>query len=1101
MKQILVVAPGRTGAYASIGAALAQAGDDATITVHPGRYEEGLTLERHVTISAAQGLGTVQVSAAAGSVVVVNGAGATLHGLDLLSTDETLAAVDVQRGELALDGCRVAGSSWATLLARLDGSLALRGCSVASTAGAGIVVTSGRPSTVEDSTVADVASSGVVVGGSGSLVLRRSRVLRPGGNGLCVNGQARCVVEDCDVTGASKPAVVAEQQSRLNLNGLRVADGVGVDLFLRGGAEVTATDCTFTGAAVQSAHITDGVEPEFHRCSFTAAGQIAVRVTGKAAPRFTDCIIANAPVGLRVDDGATAYLQNSVLHDTTEQLALLADGATVTLVRTRAKSDAGAGITVHGARLDASDLTVEIGSGTALEITGGGQLRLHDARITGAGPTAIIVRETATAGLATVSLRGAGLVVGAGARAVMRDCEVVGAASDGIRVGAGGSLEAAQSRVRAAGGHGVHLEPGAQGTLVDCEVLDSAADGVHAATMDQLRLTDCRVHGSHGVGIHPADRDRPVGSAPAAELPAKPTWGPDTSAPDDPAEPGDPGGTERTGPLAELHGLIGLDGVKQEVTGLINLIKMAQRRQEMGLPMPPMSRHLVFAGPPGTGKTTVARLYGTVLAELGILAKGHMIEVARADLVGQYVGSTAIKTTELVSQAIGGVLFIDEAYTLTAQTGGSGPDFGQEAVDALMKIMEDHRDELVVIVAGYSELMQRFLESNPGLASRFTRTIEFPNYTVGELVTITTNLCRKHYYEPTDDAIEALSVYFKRVPKDSTFGNGRVARKLFEAMVNHQASRLAGQRSTKDNELNRLAAADVLPELAQLDELPTPLRPAADPAADPQAALQASRSWARLGELVGVAEVRQAMAAAVVDLCRFKARRRAVERLANAVLAGRRGSGRSELARTYAQILSELGLLDIGHLVRVSLPDDLSPHWPGQATDLVDEALRAAAGGVLVVDTDGADPVIAAEPLAALAAGIGATTGGPVVLLLGDPALLATLLAACTPLNDCLGQRWELPRAYSVADLAEIAVRYLARRGHEVPQDVRDGLLDAMGTLPEPTVHAAHRRSAEIAGTAASRTVTLADLHGPVWPNRSAGLTPLADLGFAVNTR
>ncbi|MCY9555830.1 AAA family ATPase, partial [Paenibacillus apiarius] len=245
------------------------------------------------------------------------------------------------------------------------------------------------------------------------------------------------------------------------------------------------------------------------------------------------------------------------------------------------------------------------------------------------------------------------------------------------------------------------------------------------------------------------------------------------------------GADELSEPLSELYGLIGLRGVQQEVTALINLIKMSQVRLQMGLPMPPMSRHLVFAGPPGTGKTTVARLYGSVLKELGILSKGHMVEAARADLVGQYIGSTAIKTTELVTKALGGVLFIDEAYTLSSGSGGSGPDFGQEAIDALMKMMEDHRDELVVIVAGYSELMEQFLASNPGMASRFTRTVEFPNYSVEELVTITSNLVSKHYYELTDDAVDALTAYFTRVPKNATFGNGRVARKLFEALINN----------------------------------------------------------------------------------------------------------------------------------------------------------------------------------------------------------------------------------------------------------------------------------------------------------------------------
>lgn len=251
--------------------------------------------------------------------------------------------------------------------------------------------------------------------------------------------------------------------------------------------------------------------------------------------------------------------------------------------------------------------------------------------------------------------------------------------------------------------------------------------------------------------------------------------------------------------------------MKLEVTGLINLNKVTKRRTEMGLPMPPMSRHLVFAGPPGTGKTTVARLYGAVLAELGILGKGHIVEVARADLVAQIIGGTAIKTTEVFNRALGGVLFIDEAYTLTNQSRGTGPDFGQEAVETLMKMMEDHRDEIVVIAAGYSEHMDRFLASNPGMASRFARTIEFPNYSPEELVTIVRGLCAKHYYELSDDTVDALSRYFETVPKGPTFGNGRVARQVFESMIGAQASRLAIQSPGHDSELSLLTAADVTP--------------------------------------------------------------------------------------------------------------------------------------------------------------------------------------------------------------------------------------------------------------------------------------------------
>lgn len=261
--------------------------------------------------------------------------------------------------------------------------------------------------------------------------------------------------------------------------------------------------------------------------------------------------------------------------------------------------------------------------------------------------------------------------------------------------------------------------------------------------------------------------------------------------------------------LEDLDRLVGLDSVKEEVRRLISFIQIQKMRKAHELTQVPLSLHMVFTGNPGTGKTTVARLFAKIYRALGVLERGHLVETDRSGLVGQYVGHTAIKTSELVNSARGGVLFIDEAYSLAQ---GGETDFGQEAIDALVKRMEDYRDELLVIVAGYKDEMETFISANPGLRSRFSIYIEFADYRPDELLIILERLCENNEYLLQDDTRErALEVIEEAIGSSGDgFGNGRFVRNLFESMVRNQAMRLSRLSGDLDREcLSRFLPIDL----------------------------------------------------------------------------------------------------------------------------------------------------------------------------------------------------------------------------------------------------------------------------------------------------
>ncbi|WP_327425557.1 right-handed parallel beta-helix repeat-containing protein (plasmid) [Streptomyces sp. NBC_01527] len=1043
-RQVLLVSPERPGAHRTISQALADATEGALVTVAPGRYEENLDITRAVTL-AAEG-GTVQVHAAAGSTLVVDAEAVQLSGLVLSGSDPEAPVLDLRRGQAGLDGCTIEGVAWTAVLAWNEGILAARRCRVSNPNGAGVVVTSRGGNVLEDTEISEAGSSAVVVAEQGSLDIRNCRLERPRGNGICVNGAAAARVESTRITGSTKPAVAVEQNGRAVLSQVTITSSATLDVYITGQGETTFIGCEFSGSAGQSVHIADGARPHLRRCTVSGAARSGIQATASSRPRLEDCVITDTPIGLYVTGAGTLV--------------------SATGLDVRGAATAAVEVTDSGAA-ELERLTISGTSGAGVRGRDGAQLTLRDSEITlSGGGQGLALAQTATTFLAGCTFRECGAVVGENTELTAHDSEFTDSTGDAVRVLANGSFTAVGCRMTGARGHGVNAHTDAHTDISNCDISDNA-------------------------------RDRPA----AADRRNRPDHPRSSSMPED------EGSTRSgTGPLAELQALVGLDSVKHEVTGLINLNKMTQRRTEMGLPMPPMSRHLVFAGPPGTGKTTVARLYGAVLAELGILSKGHIVEVARADLVAQIIGGTAIKTTEVFNRALGGVLFIDEAYTLTSQSRGTGPDFGQEAVESLMKLMEDHRDEIVVIAAGYSEHMDRFLASNPGLASRFARTVEFPNYSPDELVTIARNLCAKHYYELADDALDALYRYFEDVPKGPTFGNGRVARQVFESMISTQASRLATHAGEHDGELSLLARADVPQVPPALDPTPAPApapdptstqapapaaapAPAPDPtstqapAPTPTPAPASSDAWTapvnsalatrHLTALIGLGAVPEALTARVDTLGRLG---QGTAGLADVILEGAPGSGRRAVAAAYGRALAEHGVITCGALSRLPL-STVPARWSHQPRVYLSHVFQEAAGGILVLEIDSAfesrpfsEQSAVIDALAAEAAERPAD--GAVLVLSGSGPRLMQLLRDRTDLAAAFAEYLQLP-AWTPNALAELTRRRLVVRGFQVNDEIAAAL-----TFQDLTegAHGAHKLADRIAEQAQAIQLTLTDI-------------------------
>ncbi|MFJ1594131.1 right-handed parallel beta-helix repeat-containing protein [Kitasatospora albolonga] len=791
----------RTGEYASLSAALEAAADGDVLTVAPGTYRENLVLHRAVTLRGPEGsVGSVRIAPVDGVPLTVR-ASAIVQDLHIEGQDSAAPALLVEDGTPEFTDLRIVTRSAAGIEVRGAARPTVRRCTVDNPAGVGIAVLDGAGGVFEECEIVSAGQSGVSVRDGGHPRLDRCRIHHSSGAGIGVTGE-----------GSGLEAIGCEVYE---------IKGSGVQVTARATAHLT--DCTVHRTSGDGVTLDTDAVLTLADCDIHDIPENAVDLRSRSVLTLTRSTVRRfGRNGLSVWDPGTRVDANQCeIHDSTGDYPAVwvSDGATVILDACRVHDVPDALFVLdRGSRADVVDSDLSQIRNTAVSVSDGATAQLDDCRIRETS-TGAWFRDHGSGGTlnnCTIDTAQTGVIVTKGADPVIERCTVTNPAEAGFYVSAEGRGTFDSCRVTGSEGYGFHVMDGCRTTLTRCRTERCArggyefAEGGDGSGASGPVVTDCTSDES-GLRTAPAPApavltatqttpgllstlpgQRPVAAEPAAPAPA--------------AEPA----RNASAVLGELDALVGLDSVKREVRALTDMIEVGRRRQEAGLKAASVRRHLVFTGSPGTGKTTVARLYGEILASLGVLERGHLVEVSRVDLVGEHIGSTAIRTQEAFDRARGGVLFVDEAYALSPED--SGRDFGREAIDTLVKLMEDHRDAVVVIVAGYTHEMERFLTVNPGVASRFSRTITFSDYVPDELLRIVEQQAEEHEYSLADGTGEALLKYFTELPKGPAFGNGRTARQTFESMVERHAGRVAQLAETSTDDLTLLYPED-LPEL------------------------------------------------------------------------------------------------------------------------------------------------------------------------------------------------------------------------------------------------------------------------------------------------
>ncbi|MEU6035995.1 right-handed parallel beta-helix repeat-containing protein [Actinomadura sp. NPDC047616] len=1123
MRKLVVSQNPRRGFPNLTDALLVPGGEPLWIGVEPGHYRmSDCRFWGVAEIEATGGPGTVVIDCGGEYNLRVEGRGrVVLRGLTLRNFHEGGSAVNVVRAHLAAEDCTFSGIADTAVQAWDGAKLFLRRSVVQ---GGGIACTDAE-GVIEASTVTDTSRSGVSLHRGSRFTLLDVTVRKAGGSGIWVDGGSAPRVQGCRIEDPASAGIVIEEKAAAAVVGTRVTGTGEAGLIVRSGATATVDDTVVSRAGDVGVWAAAGGALTARRLAVETAAITAVYVSDNASATLEGCQLEEPKACGIVADGRSTVSVADTFILRAGRSGVVADDANVTVQDTLVRGAGEAGMAaVDSASLTARRVAVEEAGLNGVLVRGAAVAGLEDCAIvrntTGDGLAVAEAGTCSFTGGAVTDCSGGASVTGAGSTLTLRGARITGNRHGGVGALEGAELAVLDCTVTGNKGAGIFATVDVTVTVErtashdneqDDELDHLPFDGDAGQDADGDGDTGEEESGSATAEAAPAPDDDTVPlrkpPAPQAAEPARATPPPEPEPEPEPqpAPAPVPAPARRPAPeeqpasvealLAELDAMVGLAEVKQEIRKLVSFLRVAEQRRRAGLPEgPPIGRHVIFSGAPGTGKTTVARLYGRLLAELGVVSSGHFVEVSRAELVGKGLGETSAKTRAVFTKARGGVLFVDEAYTLARQF-GSGADFGQEAIDTLVKLMEDHRDEVVVVFAGYSVEMREFLEANPGLKSRLSRTIEFADYSPSELVEIVQRTADRYGFHLADATRAALLAHFQGVRRDQRFGNGREARRIFEAALQQQALRLAERDAPSAREL-----VELLPE--DLDGVLD--RGLGVRHADGRDDAQVAALLERLDGMVGLTQVKQRVRD-VFDMLATERRRRqeglSSEPFAgHLVFSGPPGTGKTTVARLYGELLAATGLLARGQVVEVSR-SDLVGQWIGHTEAQTARAFESARGGVLFVDEayalarDG-ERDFGREAIDTLVKLMEDHRDEVVVIVAGYTAEMDRFLAANPGLASRFSGTVEFP-PYSRDELVTILTRQAADAGFTLTPEALDAVRAHLDAHTETFARGNGRevrKLLEAMRTAQARRIAARERSGDPVPTRDLGLLLPDDL-------